>query len=260
MRKPPAWPRVALPEKPELLWKFPVDKGCVRSHAGDCRRHRLHRRHGWDVLRDRFANRASRAGSSTTATTRPASTRRRRFAMGWFTSAIWTAIFFVSMPKPARRNGSPRPTAEINSAANFYQRQCAVRLARCHAVLPRCQNRRETMDAPNRRSNSLLAHGGRGSLLSGRLRWQAARHRSGKWRRNWERSKSKLPPAARRPRRAILIYFGTEGATFFCIDWKAVKEVWHWQDKVAPIADSLQRGPDAEAVIFGGRRQNGART
>src|SRR6476661_1112838 len=24
------------------------------------------------------------------------------------------------------------------------------------------------------------------------------------------------------------IYFGTEGATFFCIDWKQLKEIWHW--------------------------------
>ena len=30
-----------------------------------------------------------------------------------------------------------------------------------------------------------------------------------------------------------LIYFGTEGATFFCIDWKQLKPVWHWTDKCA---------------------------
>ena len=28
-----------------------------------------------------------------------------------------------------------------------------------------------------------------------------------------------------------LIYFGTEGAPFFCIDWKQLKKVWSWQDR-----------------------------
>jgi outer membrane protein assembly factor BamB len=50
-----------------------------------------------------------------------------------------------------------------------------------------------------------------------------------------------------------LIYFGTEGATFFCVDWKAIKEVWRWQEKARklPIRSSAAITP--ESVIFGGR-------
>jgi len=50
-----------------------------------------------------------------------------------------------------------------------------------------------------------------------------------------------------------LIYFGTEGATFFCIDWKQLKEIWHWTDKVrsAPIRSSAALTP--QIVIFGGQ-------
>ncbi|HTQ38955.1 MAG TPA: PQQ-binding-like beta-propeller repeat protein [Pirellulales bacterium] len=50
-----------------------------------------------------------------------------------------------------------------------------------------------------------------------------------------------------------LIYFGTEGATFFCLNWKQLKEIWSWQDKLRglPIRSSAALTP--QAVVFGGR-------
>jgi outer membrane protein assembly factor BamB len=50
-----------------------------------------------------------------------------------------------------------------------------------------------------------------------------------------------------------IVYFGTEGGTFFAIDWKQAKIIWRWLDKVRtdPMRSSAAVTP--EAVIFGGR-------
>lgn len=50
-----------------------------------------------------------------------------------------------------------------------------------------------------------------------------------------------------------VVYFGTEAGTFFAIDWKQAKILWHWLDKVH--TDSLRSSAalTPEAVIFGGR-------
>jgi outer membrane protein assembly factor BamB len=50
-----------------------------------------------------------------------------------------------------------------------------------------------------------------------------------------------------------LIYFGTEGATFFCVNWKELKEVWHWQDKAKGLSIRSSAALTSHAVIFGGR-------
>ena len=49
------------------------------------------------------------------------------------------------------------------------------------------------------------------------------------------------------------IYFGTEGATFFCVDWKQLKIVWQWTEKKR--AKSIRSAPRSlpKAVIVGGR-------
>jgi outer membrane protein assembly factor BamB len=49
------------------------------------------------------------------------------------------------------------------------------------------------------------------------------------------------------------IYFGTEGATFFCVNWKTLKEVWHWSDKKRSMSIRSSAALTADAVVFGGR-------
>ena len=48
------------------------------------------------------------------------------------------------------------------------------------------------------------------------------------------------------------IYFGTEGATFFCLDWKTRQELWRWQDKVRRLPIRSSAAVTADAVVFGG--------
>src|SRR5262249_40351575 len=49
------------------------------------------------------------------------------------------------------------------------------------------------------------------------------------------------------------IYFGTEGATFFCIDWKQLKQIWHWTDKVRSASIRSSAALTSEIVVFGGQ-------
>lgn len=50
-----------------------------------------------------------------------------------------------------------------------------------------------------------------------------------------------------------LIYFGTEGDTFFCINWKKPEEVWRWQDKSRSLPIRSSAALTKSAVIFGGQ-------
>jgi outer membrane protein assembly factor BamB len=50
-----------------------------------------------------------------------------------------------------------------------------------------------------------------------------------------------------------LIYFGTEGGTFLCVDWKELKQVWQWQDKVKGLSVRSSAALTPAAVVFGGR-------
>src|SRR5262249_11532413 len=50
-----------------------------------------------------------------------------------------------------------------------------------------------------------------------------------------------------------LIYFGTEGGTFLCVDWKELKQVWQWQDKVKGLSVRSSAALTPSAVVFGGR-------
>jgi outer membrane protein assembly factor BamB len=49
------------------------------------------------------------------------------------------------------------------------------------------------------------------------------------------------------------IYFGTEGATFFCVNWKQLKPVWNWQDRLRSQSIRSSAALTRVAVIFGGR-------
>ncbi len=51
--------------------------------------------------------------------------------------------------------------------------------------------------------------------------------------------------------RGDIVYFGTEGGTFYAVDWKQAKEVWKFQDlaHTEPFRSSAALVP--EAVIFG---------
>jgi outer membrane protein assembly factor BamB len=48
------------------------------------------------------------------------------------------------------------------------------------------------------------------------------------------------------------IYFGSEGATFFCINWREAKEIWRWRDKSRNLSIRSSAALTDEAVIFGG--------
>jgi outer membrane protein assembly factor BamB len=50
-----------------------------------------------------------------------------------------------------------------------------------------------------------------------------------------------------------LVYFGTEGAVFFCINWKKLKEEWRWHDERRNLPIRSSAALTADAVIFGGR-------
>jgi outer membrane protein assembly factor BamB len=50
-----------------------------------------------------------------------------------------------------------------------------------------------------------------------------------------------------------LVYFGTEGGTFFGIDWKTREIKWQFQDKARSLAIRSSAAAAPGAVIFGGR-------
>ncbi|HEY2826046.1 MAG TPA: PQQ-binding-like beta-propeller repeat protein, partial [Pirellulales bacterium] len=50
-----------------------------------------------------------------------------------------------------------------------------------------------------------------------------------------------------------LIYFGTEGGTFLCVNWKEQKKVWDWQDKARGLSIRSSAALTSQTVIFGGR-------
>ncbi|HZZ30094.1 MAG TPA: PQQ-binding-like beta-propeller repeat protein [Pirellulales bacterium] len=50
-----------------------------------------------------------------------------------------------------------------------------------------------------------------------------------------------------------LIYFGTEGGTFLCVNWKRLEKVWDWQDRLRGQSIRSSAALTDKAVIFGGR-------
>ncbi|HEY2762313.1 MAG TPA: PQQ-binding-like beta-propeller repeat protein [Pirellulales bacterium] len=49
------------------------------------------------------------------------------------------------------------------------------------------------------------------------------------------------------------IYFGTEGATFFCVDWKTLKIVWQWTERQRSQSIRASAALTSDIVIVGGR-------
>lgn len=47
------------------------------------------------------------------------------------------------------------------------------------------------------------------------------------------------------------IYFGTNGGQFFCVDWRESKEVWRWQAQSRPFPINSSAALTPNAVIFG---------
>jgi outer membrane protein assembly factor BamB len=50
-----------------------------------------------------------------------------------------------------------------------------------------------------------------------------------------------------------LVYFGTEGGSFFAIDWKKAEVVWTYRDEVHMLPYRSSAAVTREAIVFGGR-------
>jgi outer membrane protein assembly factor BamB len=50
-----------------------------------------------------------------------------------------------------------------------------------------------------------------------------------------------------------VIFFGTEGSYFFCVNWKQLQKVWTWQDKAKGLSIRSSAALSTQAVVFGGR-------
>ncbi|MCC7086753.1 MAG: PQQ-binding-like beta-propeller repeat protein [Pirellulales bacterium] len=52
------------------------------------------------------------------------------------------------------------------------------------------------------------------------------------------------------------IYFGTEGAAFFCVNWRKPAEVWQWRDEARNLPIRSSAALTDRAVIFGSQDKN----
>jgi eukaryotic-like serine/threonine-protein kinase len=50
-----------------------------------------------------------------------------------------------------------------------------------------------------------------------------------------------------------VIFFGTEGGSFFCVNWKQLQKAWTWQDKAKGLSIRSSAALTDQTVVFGGR-------
>ena len=192
---------------------------------------------------------ARRSGSITPSW---ASAPRPRCATAWCSSATPTASSIASRP-PRASCGAPRPTPKSTPAPNFYKDKVLFGSQDATLYCLEASHRQAGLEVHDRRTDSLLAHGRRRSRVSGRLRRQAAHHRSGEGRGDRARSKSTLRPARTPARRRTRVLFRHRGLELFrhrlergqgrCGTMKSPRNM--------PFRSSA--AVTEQAVIFGGR-------
>jgi outer membrane protein assembly factor BamB len=240
----------SLPDRPELLWKYAVDKGAFEAtpvvvgdtvYIGDLDGvfYALDLKSGDE--RWKFNNPADKMGFNTAAAVRDG-----RVYIGDI-----DGNFYCLDAKTGEKKWSAKAEGEINSAANFHgdhvlfgsqdatlycldaktgeerwkhrigdQIRCSPTVIQDHCFLAGCDGKLHVIDLANgEETGSIEIESPTGST-----------------------------PAAT----GELIYFGTEGSTFFCLDWKQPKEIWRWQDKVRRLPIRSSAAVNTEAVVFGG--------
>jgi outer membrane protein assembly factor BamB len=239
-----------LPDQPAILWKFPVDKGEFDAtpvveddtvYIGDMDGAFYALDLNTGEKRWKFDNPDGKAGFNTAAAVRD----------GLVYIGDINGNFYCLDAKTGERKWSASTGEEIDSAANFHDKnvlfgsqdaklycldaktgekrwdheiggqiRCSPTVIEGHCFLAGCDGKLHVIDLSDGEESSSI---------------------------EIEAPTGTTPAAV-----GNLIYFGTEGSTFFCIDWKQPKEIWRWQDKVRrpPIRSSA--AVTANAVVFGG--------
>ena len=147
-----------------------------------------------------------------------------------------------------------KPKAKSNSTASFYHDWVARRLARCHALLPRTPTRRQQLVWKHqiadqiRCSPTVVEDRAFVAGCDGKLHIIDLSKGTDVADVDIEAPTGSTPAV-----HGDVVYFGTEGGTFFAIDWKRAAVVWRWEDKARtdPLRSSAALPTDA--VIFGSR-------
>jgi outer membrane protein assembly factor BamB len=241
----------SLPEKLDLLWKYPVEKGAFEAtpvvcdgtvYIGDLDGtfYALDLQTGQEHWK--FKNPADQTGFNAAA-----GVRNRLVYIG-----DMDGNFYCLDAKTREKKWAAKADAEINSAANFYQDNVLFgsQDATLYCLDAKTGEKQWTHRIGDQIRCSPTVVEDRCFLAGCDGKLHVIDLGSGE---EVGAVEIEAPTGATPAASGTLIYFGTEGATFFCIDWKAIKEVWRRQDKSRnlPIRSSAALTP--QAVVFGGR-------
>ena len=240
--------QTTLPESPELLWKYKIEKGSFdatpviadgKVYIGDLDGtvYAIDLQTGAEKWK--FKNPTPQVGFNTAAAVRD----------GLVYLGDQDGTFFCLDARSGEQKWTVKAEAEINSAANFYQDK----------VLFGSQD--ATLYCLDAKSGKQLWTHGIGNQI--RCSPTVIENRcflagcDGKLHvidlSNGEEAGSveiESPTGSTPAASGELVYFGTEGAVFFCINWKELKEEWRWHDERRKLADSLQRRVDRRCGDF----------
>ncbi len=240
-----------MPDQPQLLWKYSLEKGSFVStpviadgvvFIGDLDGtvHAIDLQTGQKKWK--FKDPTPQVGFNTTAAVKD----------GLVYLGDEDGVFFCLDATSGEKKWSYKTDGEINSAANFYhdyvlfgsqdatlycldrnsgkeiwkhtigdQIRCSPTVAEDRCFLAGCDGKLHVVNLENGEETGAV---------------------------DIQAPTGSTPAAAGR-----LIYFGTEGATFFCIDWKQLTPIWNWKDRVHSYPIRSSAALTSAAVIFGGR-------
>ncbi len=240
-----------LPDNPELLWKYAVEKGSFDAapviaagvvYIGDL--------DGTVYAIDlatggqnwKFTNPAKQVGFNAAAAAHD----------GLLYVGDQDGTFFCLDGKTGRQKWTFKTEAEINSAANFYHDNVLFgsQDSTLYCLDAKTGRKLWTHSIGNQIRCSPTVVEGRCFIAGcdGKLHVIDLKNGEESGTVDIESPTGSTPAAARE-----LIYFGTEGATFFCINWKELKEVWRWEDQLWKLPLRSSAALTGGAVIFGGR-------
>jgi outer membrane protein assembly factor BamB len=240
-----------LPDQLDLLWKYTVDKGAFEAtpaivdgvvYIGDMDGtfYALDLQSGQP--RWKFDYGKDKAGFTTAAAVRD----------GLVYIGDMDGNFFCLDAASGEKKWKATSDSEIDSAANFYQdnvlvgsQDTTLYCFDAHTGKPQWKHQigDQIRCSPTVIENSCFLAGCDGKL-------HVIDVRSGEETGAVDiNSPTGCTPAAS----GDFIYFGTEGATFLCVNWKQLTNVWAWADKARGLSIRSSAAITPQAVIFGGR-------
>ena len=189
----------------------------LRSHAGRSPR-AWSMSAGWtELLRASIWPTGKRNGSSHRARLqRPAAVRDGRVYVG-----DTDGKFYCLDAANGKTCGASKPTPKSTPAPTSIKDTVLFGSQDATLYCLNADDRQAGLEVCDRRTDPVLANGRRRPGVRRRLRRQAAHHRPGRRANAVGKRRHRSPrPAPRRRCAATSVYFGTEGGTFFAIDWK----------------------------------------